>query len=73
MSRVSERDLTAFAQVASHTPQLRVYLSDQRDQVIKFLTAARDPVALNRYQGDLVRLNSLIELLDTAGTLLKPK
>jgi hypothetical protein len=73
MSRVSERDLTAFAQVAAHTPQLRAYLAAERETTIRFLTAGRDQIVLNRYQGDLNRLNSLIELLDTAGTLLKPK
>ena len=61
-----------FAQVNANQPRLLEWLVAERTEAVKFMTAARDVVMLHRRQGDVERLDKMIDLLANAGRYLKP-
>lgn len=66
MAHVARQDLTMFAQVNANHPRLLEWLQAERAEAIKTMTMHRDPVVIHRTQGDVARLNNLIELLVNA-------
>ncbi len=70
MSQVSQQDLAMFAQIAANHPRFVEYLTAERERTVKSMTHERDPVLVNRRQGDSIRLTKLIDLLTNAKTLL---
>lgn len=71
MALVRPEDLLTLAQTRDSSPRFVVYLEAERDAVYKNLGKAADPTIMYRMQGDLHRLNTLIDNLKNAGAHLK--
>ena len=66
MAHVTKQDLMVFSQVNANHPRLLEWLQAERAEAIKTMTMHRDPIVIHRTQGDVARLNSIIELLVNA-------
>jgi hypothetical protein len=61
-------ELESFRRIAGDNP-FRAWLESQRDESVKYLVNAVDPVAVHRAQGQVQLVEKMLVLLDKAKNL----
>lgn len=72
MSRTTSQDLQLFAALNANHPHLLAWLKAEREEAVSFMTKACDLVIVHRAQGDVQRIDKIIDLLMHDTKRLRP-